>query len=168
MQYKLVYSNRRTLSISVSSGEITVKSPYGVPSHKIDAFVKDHISWINNAIERTRKKAELRPVAKADEIPQLKRDARKYFEAKTKQYSDIMGLKYGRITITSAEKRFGSCNSKGNICYSYRLMLYPEKAREYVVVHELCHLVHMNHSKSFYALLEQYMPDYKERKKLLG
>ena len=78
-----------------------------------------------------------------------------------------MGLKHGRITITSAKTRFGSCSSKGNISYSYLLMTYPEAAREYVVVHELAHLVHMNHSAAFYSLVEQYMPDYKARRKLL-
>ena len=78
-----------------------------------------------------------------------------------------MGLKYGRISITSAKTRFGSCNSRGNIAYSYRLMLYTEAAREYVVVHELSHLLEMNHSKSFYSIVEKYMPDYKERRKLL-
>ena len=78
-----------------------------------------------------------------------------------------MGLKYSRITITSAETRFGSCSSKGNISYSYRLMLYPEAAREYVVVHELAHLLEMNHSKKFYAIVERYLPDYKERRRML-
>ena len=78
-----------------------------------------------------------------------------------------MGLKYGRITITSAKTRFGSCSSKGRISYSYRLMLYPEAARDYVVVHELAHLVEMNHSKRFYDVIEKFMPDYKERKRML-
>ena len=78
-----------------------------------------------------------------------------------------MGLNYGRITITSAKKRFGSCSSVGNISYSYRLMLYPEAAREYVVVHELAHLVEMNHSKKFYEVIAKILPDYKYRKKLL-
>ena len=79
-----------------------------------------------------------------------------------------MGIKYGRITITSAKKRFGSCSSKGNISYSYLLYLYPEAAREYVIVHELAHRVYMNHSPDFYRFIERYMPDYKLRKKLLS
>ena len=78
-----------------------------------------------------------------------------------------MGAKYQRLTITGAKTRFGSCSSKGNISFSFRLMLYPEPAREYVVVHELAHLFEMNHSKQFYQIVEKYIPDYKERKKLL-
>ena len=95
------------------------------------------------------------------------RDAKKYLTNKTEYFANIMGIKCGRITITSAKTRFGSCSSKGNISYSYRLMLYPEAAREYVVVHELSHVCEMNHSKRFYAIIERYLPDYKERKKLL-
>ena len=78
-----------------------------------------------------------------------------------------MGAEYGRITITSAKTRFGSCTSQKNISYSYRLMLYPKEAREYVVVHELAHTFEMNHSRGFYAIIEKVLPDYKERKKLL-
>ena len=94
------------------------------------------------------------------EIKALKKSARSYLKAKTEYYANIMGLKYGRITITSAKKRFGSCSSAGNISYSYRLMMYPEAAREYVVVHELAHLLEMNHSKKFWAEVEKVLPDY--------
>ena len=93
--------------------------------------------------------------------------ARKALTKKTELYSNIMGLSYGRITITGAKRRFGSCSSRGDISYSFRLMAYPDRAIDYVVVHELCHLVHMNHSRDFYALLEKYLPDYKERRALL-
>ena len=84
-----------------------------------------------------------------------------------RQYAKIMGLKYSRITITGAKTRFGSCSSKGNISYSYRLMFYPESAIDYVVVHELAHLIEMNHSQRFYAVIEKVLPDYKERIALL-
>ena len=78
-----------------------------------------------------------------------------------------MGVSYGTVKITSAQKRFGSCSAKNNICFSYILMQYPIEAIEYVVVHELAHTVHHDHSKAFYALIEKYMPDYKQREKLL-
>ena len=78
-----------------------------------------------------------------------------------------MGVDYGHISITSAKTRFGSCSSKGNIAFSYRLMLYPEAAVDYVVVHELAHRKEMNHSRAFYKLIEEILPDYKQRRKLL-
>ena len=78
-----------------------------------------------------------------------------------------MGLTYEKITITSAKKRLGSCSIKGNICYSLYLLLYPDTAIDYVVVHELAHLVEPNHSKRFYDVIEQFLPDWEERRKLL-
>ena len=101
------------------------------------------------------------------EIKKFRESARIYLTARTEEYAKIMGLKFGRITITSAKTRFGSCSSKGNISYSYRLMLYPKAAIDYVVVHELAHLVEMNHSRRFYDIVEKVLPDYKERIKLL-
>ena len=95
------------------------------------------------------------------------KSAKNVLPDKVAYYAEIMGLKYGRITITSAKHRFGSCSSKGNLSFSYRLMMYPEAAIDYVVVHELAHIVEMNHSKAFYAVIEKVLPDYKERIKLL-
>ena len=83
------------------------------------------------------------------------------------KYSEIMGLYPTGITITGAERRFGSCSGKNRICFSWRLMRYPEEAIDYVVVHELAHIRHKDHSKAFYACIEQVLPDWRERRKLL-
>ena len=100
-------------------------------------------------------------------ISELRKTAKKTLPLKVAYYAKIMGLKYGRITITGAKTRFGSCSSKGNIAFSYRLMMYPDEAIDYVVVHELAHLKEMNHSPAFYRIIAKVLPDYKERIKLL-
>lgn len=165
--YEVVFSGRKTLGITVKGDKVTVRAPYRTSRTVINSFLKEHESWVVKALEKQQKKMERRPLVTPENEAQLRYAAKEYFSRKTKEYSEIMGLKYGRITITSAKTRFGSCSSKGNICFSLRLMAYPEAAREYVIVHELCHLLEMNHSKKFYALVERYLPDYKERKKLL-
>ena len=71
------------------------------------------------------------------------------------------------IRITSARTRFGSCSGKNSLCFSWRLMEYPEEAIDYVVVHELAHLRYMNHGAEFYALIARYLPDWKTRRALL-
>ena len=78
-----------------------------------------------------------------------------------------MGVAYTHIGITSAKTRFGSCSKKGSINYSYRLMLYPSAAWDYVVVHELAHLIHFDHSSAFWQTVAETLPDYKERAALL-
>ena len=167
MTYSIVYSKRRTVSLTVKDGELIVRAPRGLSRSRIDDIVKKHEKWIKKKLDLQKISRELFGDLTDDDVVALKRDAKRYFEQKADYYAKIMGLKYSRITITSAKKRFGSCSSEGRICFSYRLMLYPQEAREYVVVHELAHLVHMNHSKDFYALIAQYLPDYKERKRLL-
>ena len=82
-------------------------------------------------------------------------------------YSEEMGVSYAKVSINSANTRLGSCSSKKTLNFSYRLMLYPHEAIEYVCVHELAHLIEMNHSRKFWSIVEAYMPDYKARKKLL-
>ena len=86
---------------------------------------------------------------------------------RTAFWSARMGLSPTQIRITSARRRFGSCSSEGHICYSWRLMQYPPEAIDYVIVHELAHLKHMNHSPAFYALVAKYLPDHKARRALL-
>ncbi len=167
MEYTLIYSDRKTLSISVKGGILTVRAPRRTPRNIIDLFIKKHSEWIEKHLETEKERCAKFNNITEEDIKRLKRDGKKYLKEKTEYFSNIMGLKYGRITITSAKTRFGSCSSRGNISYSYRLMLYPEAAREYVVVHELAHLIEMNHSKRFYAIIERVLPDYKERRRML-
>lgn len=167
MDLEIIYSNRKTISITVKEGGVIVRAPRGISQARIDSFINKNLAWIEKRIEITKNQHD--PIASMTDaqIKQLRELARTYLTAKTEEYSEIMGLKFGRITITGAKTRFGSCSSKGNISYSYRLMLYPEAAIDYVVVHELAHLVEMNHSRRFYAIVEKVLPDYKERVKLL-
>ena len=167
MKYRVIYSRRKTIAISVDKGIVTVKAPLGTDKKAIESVIVKHSAWIEKHLAIQKRKEEMMSSLTDDDIKELKKRAKIYFKEKTDYYANIMGLKYGRITITSAEKRFGSCSSEGNISFSFRLMLYPEAAREYVVVHELAHLREMNHSSRFYAIVAGVLPDYKSRKRLL-
>ena len=167
MQYNLIYSDRKTLSMTVKNGKLIVRAPIGTPVYIIENFLNKHIKWAENAIDRYEKNEGSFNQLTECEIKRYKKEAKKYFTEETERISQIMGIKYGRITITSAKTRFGSCSSKKNLSFSYRLMLYPKEAREYVIVHELAHVLQMNHSKDFYKIIEAVMPDYKQRRQLL-
>ncbi|MBQ8302206.1 MAG: M48 family metallopeptidase [Clostridia bacterium] len=167
MDYEIVYSNRKTISLCVKCGSLIVRAPFFTSKRKIDEIVSSHREWIDKSIEKQRAKSEKYDSLTDEKIASLRKAAKQILPIKVAHYAKIMGLKYGRITITGAKTRFGSCSSKGNISFSYLLMLYPEEAIDYVVVHELAHLVEMNHSSRFYKIVEGVLPDYKERKKLL-
>jgi len=83
-------------------------------------------------------------------------------------YSKKYGYDYNKIKITSANKRFGSCTNKGNLNFTFRLIMVPIEVIDYVVVHELVHLVDKTHKKSFYEKVEKILPDYKKRIKWLN
>ena len=167
MKYKVIRSKRKTVSINIINSQVIVKAPLDISEEKIEAILVKHSRWIKNALIRAKRKEEEQQLLSTLNIPELKENAEEYFKQRVEFYSNIMNLFPQKIKITSAQKRFGSCNSHKTVCFSYRLMLYPEAARDYVVVHELAHLKEMNHSKRFYEIIKAVMPDYKERMRLL-
>ena len=118
------------------------------------------IAWTDEALYAKYRLTE-------EEIAVLREKARTYIPARVKYYSERMGLFPSAVKISSAAARFGSCSAKNSLNFSYRLMQYPAEAIDYVVVHELAHIKHHNHGKEFYALIGQYLPDYKKRIEIL-
>ena len=97
----------------------------------------------------------------------LRQQAKAYLPGRVALWAKRMGLAPAAVKITSARTRFGSCSSKGSLCFSLYLMQYPTAAIDAVVVHELCHMRHHDHSPAFYAEVERWLPDYRQREKLL-
>ncbi|MFT4107484.1 MAG: SprT family zinc-dependent metalloprotease [Lacrimispora sp.] len=96
-----------------------------------------------------------------------RQEARKYLEKKTAGWAADMKISYGRIAVRDQATRWGSCSIKGNLNFNWRLVLLPEELADYVVVHELAHRIHMNHSREFWGVVEGKLPDYRLRRKLL-
>jgi predicted metal-dependent hydrolase len=86
---------------------------------------------------------------------------------RVKEFSSIIGVSYNNIRIKDTKTRWGSCSSKGNLNFNFRIIMAPHAVMDYVIVHELCHLKHMNHSKLFWETVAQYMPDYEAYKEWL-
>ncbi len=101
-----------------------------------------------------------------------KEEARKIVTEKLELYKEFYAangheMNYNRVAIRDQKSRWGSCSSKSNLNFNYRLALIPEHLTAYVVVHELCHLREMNHAKSFWDLVSISMPNYAELKEEL-
>lgn len=96
-----------------------------------------------------------------------KHEAFKVFKERTRYYSQILKLYPENIRIKEQKSIWGSCSSKNNINFNWKLIMAPQAVLDYIVVHELCHLKHRDHSKSFWDLVEQVMPEYRLKRKWL-
>lgn len=168
--YKIIYSSRKTLALQVNAkGELVVRAPKRVGKREIKAFVLKNEEWIHKALERAQKRANNTPVypENEEEIRRLKALAKQVIPPKVEYYAKIIGVKPERVSINRAKTRFGSCSAKNTLNFSCFLMLYGEEEIDYVVVHELCHIIEKNHSARFYALVQSVLPDYKQRERKL-
>ncbi|MGN7610742.1 M48 family metallopeptidase [Magnetococcales bacterium HHB-1] len=93
--------------------------------------------------------------------------AASYLRQNLKRWADEMGLIYHRVTIRGQKTRWGSCSAKGNINLNWQLMFFPEPVIDYVLIHELCHRRHLDHSADFWRMVSRYMPDYKQHQRAL-
>jgi predicted metal-dependent hydrolase len=82
-------------------------------------------------------------------------------------FSELYQISFGKIFIKNQKTRWGSASSRGNLSFSYKIALLPEKLRDYIIVHELCHLAEFNHSRKFWELVSKTVPDYREARKEL-
>lgn len=167
MDYTIIRSKRRTMCIQIKrDGTTVVRAPLWASEKAINEFVLKHTDWIEKKQELV-KNAHIPEDFDQNEVKALKERLLEIIEPLIKYYSTKMDVYPSRISINSAKTRFGSCSSKKSLNFSYRLALYPYEAIEYVCVHELAHLKEMNHSKRFWAIVEEQLPDYKSRKALL-
>jgi predicted metal-dependent hydrolase len=97
----------------------------------------------------------------------LKENARRIFAERVQALSEEMGVSFRELTISSARTTWGTCTGDNRLRLNFRLLYAPKAVIEYVIVHELCHTLHHNHSKAFWLAVERVMPDYKARRKWL-
>ncbi len=102
------------------------------------------------------------------EYLKYKEQAREFAHRKVLEYCLIYNLKHNKIAIRNQKTRWGSCSKRGNLNFSYRIALLPEKLAEYIIIHEVCHLGQFNHSKDFWNLVALTVPDYKRLRKELN
>ena len=170
LSVNVIKSKRKTISIQLKPTEIIMRVPNRLRQKEIMAFLNEKSTWIEKhkklIVEREEKLDGLAKFT-AEEIKALADKALMVIPEKVRHYAPIVGVDYGRITIRNQHTRWGSCSSKGNLNFNCLLMLTPDEVIDSVVVHELCHRKHMDHSKAFYAEVERVYPEYHECHKWL-
>ncbi len=162
-EYTVIRSDRKTLSLQVDAEcKITVRAPLWCSQNDIDKFLNNKKDWLTKTIIRQREKKKNEKMYTDDNIKLLRQNAKTIIPQKVAYYSRVMGVEPTSVKINSARKRYGSCSGKNSLNFSLYLMDKPEEFIDYVVIHELAHIKHHNHSKDFYSFVSQFMPNYKE------
>ncbi len=171
IKVSIIRSNRKTLSIQLKPGEIIARAPLRMKDKEIYSFIDSKKSWIEKNLakieEREKAIGEVKPFTQ-EEINALAEKAKQIIPERVRYYAPKIGVTYNRITIRCQRTRWGSCSSKGNLNFNCLLALFALEVIDSVVVHELCHRKHMNHSPQFYAEIEKVFPEYKKWHKWLS
>ena len=165
LPYELIKSKRKSVGIEVKpGGHIIVRIPAYLTGFQLHTILESRKEWIFMMYEK-QKNATPIIVSSDPQTKYLEKQYRKvaeeYIAKRVEHYITQTGGSYKRITIRDQKTRWGSCSSNGGLSFNWRLMLAPPRVLDYVVVHELCHLTHMNHSRDFWNKVESIMPDYR-------
>ena len=171
LRITIIRSDRKTLSVQIKNGELIARAPLRMKEKDIYAFIDSKKTWIEKhlASSEEAKKAlgEIQPFTE-EELKELTEEAKLIIPKRAEHYAPLIGVTYNRITIRSQRTRWGSCSSKGNLNFNCLLVLFPPEVIDSIVVHELCHRKHMNHSPQFYAEIDKVFPEYKKWHKWLN
>lgn len=155
---KNIRSRRVSIRVHPVRG-VTVTLPYFVPYAEAIRFLRSKKEWVMEVMERQKSASGGAVILSPEEVEALRREAKKYLPGRLAMLAARYGFSYGRLAVKNNRSNWGSCSSKGNINLNLRLMQVPEQLRDYVILHELCHLRHHDHGPAFHALLEQLCTD---------
>ena len=165
--YTMIRSSRKTIALQITpDGKLIVRCPRRMKADAVQMFVESKAGWIEKHMAKVSASTGAVPLA-PEELMELAKQAKADIPQRVAAWAPRVGASYGRITIRAQRSRWGSCSSKGNLNFNCLLMLAPEAVRDYVVIHELCHRKHMDHSDAFWAEVARVCPDYPEHKRWL-
>ena len=165
MDYMIKRSNRKSIGLEITDDGLLVRAPRNASKRDIERVISEHKDWIVKKMEQHQKAASIareKGLLSMDDIRSLAEKACEYIPGRVSYYAQQLGVCPGRITIRNQKTRWGSCSAKGNLNFNCLLMLTPKEVIDSVVVHELCHLLEMNHSEKFYEHVLSVFPDYYE------
>jgi len=163
IKYELIRAKIKNLYIYIKEGKVIVKAPMKLKDKYINEFLEKKSKWIYEKLKQESRKTEEPEEINEKDIQKLEKIVIKSIN----KYSELLKEKPNKVRIKDLKYAWGSCSINRNISINKKLAKKDEKVIEYVVLHEMCHLKHMNHSEKFWNLVENNMPKYKEYKKRL-
>ncbi len=149
-------------------GSVVITSPLGTHKSVIEKFVADKKQWVLDKIHffMSVDSKAIRTFSYEDYL-EHKDQALALAHERVSFFNEVYGFSFNQIFIKNQKTRWGSCSGKQNLNLNYKIVFLPEKHRDYIIVHEMCHLQEFNHSRKYWALVEKALPDYLEIKKEL-
>ncbi len=170
---RVIRSDRKTISLEIRPDlTVVLRVPRRMRKTEIERFLHDRRSWLEeHYVAMARRQAArvadpAQPPFTEGELEALGRQARALIPPRVAYYADRLGVTYGRIAIRAQHTRWGSCSARGggNLNFNRLLVLCPPEVMDYVIIHELCHRKHMNHSAAFWQTVAAACPDYQAQK----
>lgn len=156
MQYKIIYSSRKTLCLQITrDAELIVRAPLRCSKKLIEEFVAKNENWIENKLAAAKEKAQSIVSYTKSDIEKMRAEAKRIIPPRVEYFSKLLSLYPTSVKITSAKTRHGSCSGKNALCFSLYLMTQSSIFIDGVILHELAHIKHKNHSAAFYAFLDE-------------
>jgi len=169
ISYRIRNNRGNSMRLSVGYNGLLVSKPWFVNQKMVESFLFKKIDWIIDKLKIFSKRiVENNQQNSYQNYQKNKKNAYIFIENKIKELNKVYNFKYSKISIRNQKTRWGSCSRRGNLNFSYKLIFLPEKLANYVIVHELCHLLEMNHSSKFWKLVAQIFPNYLELRKRLS
>ena len=205
MEYTLIRSKRKTMTLYIRNGILEVRAPLWVPNSEIEKFLVSKEKWIIDKLNKSKAQKLQRGaftlnygsalLYRSKEYPLIAKEgnrigfdsthfyippnldpkeikhacvqiyqrlAKNYIPERTITIAKSMELMPSAIKINSAKTRWGSCSTKKSINFSWRLIMADDETIDYVIIHELAHLIEMNHSPRFWQIVENVLPDYRK------
>ena len=171
IEITVIKSARKTVALQIKpDGTIYVRAPFNMTDSEVRDFVREKSGWITKNLKKLddiKQKNKMSTPFTQEQIIELKQKALLCIPQKVEYFAKRIGVKPAKITVRNQKTRWGSCSKSGSISINCLVMLMPGPVIDYVVVHELCHIKEMNHSKSFWREVERIIPDYKQRQNWL-
>lgn len=154
---------RRLRLVVYCDASVVVTAPVYFDERKIELFLREKTDWILSKISYFKKLGGVRQIGGGRrEYKKYREKARAFILEKIEKINLQYDFSFNRVAIKNHRRRWGSCSSKRNLNFNYKIIFLPEKFAEYIVAHELCHLREFNHSRAFWNLVERAAPDYRQ------
>ncbi len=167
ISYSLKRSTRaHTMRLAVyPDARVVVTAPTFFAAEVVERFIVTHARWIEKHVGRAQSRTVVR-IQRRD-IVKLKADALVLAHERSAHFAKRYGFAFRKISVRAQKSRWGSCSRTGNLSFNYKIAALPPRTADYIIVHELCHLAEMNHSKKFWDLVAREIPEHKALRKEL-